>query len=101
MNFRFIYPILIMCIISLNFAACSENQKSPGMEAPLAKIEKKELTIHGDTRLDNYFWLNQRENPEVVAYLEAENAYTKSMMSHTEAFQEKLFNEIVGRITAN
>lgn len=98
MNSRFIYSILIMCIISLIFAACSQNQKSTGMEAPHAKIEKKELTMHGDTRLDNYFWLNQRENPEVVAYLEAENAYTKSMMSHTEAFQEKLYNEMVGRI---
>jgi oligopeptidase B len=98
MNFRFIYSILIMCIISIIFAACSENKKSPGIAAPIAKIEKKELTIHGDTRVDNYFWLNQRENPEVVAYLEAENAYTKAMMSHTDAFQEKLFKEMVGRI---
>ena len=68
------------------------------MAAPIAKIEKKELIKHGDIRKDNYFWLNQRENPEVVAYLEAENAYTKSMMSHTDAFQGKLFKEIVGRI---
>jgi oligopeptidase B len=68
------------------------------MEAPIAKIEKKELTIHGDTRKDNYYWLNQRENPEVIAYLEAENAYTKAMMSHTDAFQDKLFKEITGRI---
>jgi oligopeptidase B len=68
------------------------------MKAPIAKVEKKELTINGDTRIDNYYWLNQRENPEVIAYLEAENAYTKSMMSHTDAFQEKLFNEMVGRI---
>jgi oligopeptidase B len=98
MNSRFIFSVLNIGIIGLTFTACSENQKSPGMAAPLAKIEKKELTIHGDTRQDNYFWLNQRENPEVIAYLEAENAYTKSMMSHTDAFQEKLFNEIVGRI---
>jgi oligopeptidase B len=85
-------------MISLIFAGCSENKKSPGMAAPIAKIEKKELIKHGDIRKDNYFWLNQRENPEVVAYLEAENAYTKSMMSHTDAFQGKLFKEIVGRI---
>jgi oligopeptidase B len=77
---------------------CTENKKTPSMEAPLAKIETKEMTIHGDTRKDNYYWLNQRENLEVIAYLEAENAYTKSMMSHTDAFREKLFNEIVGRI---
>lgn len=68
------------------------------MAAPIAKIEKKELTKHGDKRQDNYFWLNQRENPEVVAYLKAENAYTKSMMIHTDTFQEKLFKEITGRI---
>ena len=60
------------------------------MEAPVAKIEVKQLTIHNHTRQDDYFWLNQRENPEVIAYLEAENAYTKSMMAHTDALQEKL-----------
>jgi oligopeptidase B len=98
MNSRIICGFVSMVIIELLLAGCSENQKSPAMRAPIAKIEKKKLTIHGDTRQDNYFWLNQRENPEVVAYLEEENAYTKSMMSHTEAFQEKLFNEIVGRI---
>ncbi len=85
-------------MLSLILAGCSENKKSPYMEAPLAKTEKKELTIHGDTRQDNYFWLNQRESPEVISYLEAENAYTKSMMAHTDAFQEKLFKEITGRI---
>lgn len=68
------------------------------MKAPIAKIEKKELTMHGDSRVDNYYWLNQREDTEVIAYLEAENAYTKSMMGHTDALQEKLFNEMVGRI---
>ena len=68
------------------------------MEAPVAKIEVKQLTIHNHTRQDDYFWLNQRENPEVIAYLEAENAYTKSMMAHTDALQEKLFIEITGRI---
>jgi len=68
------------------------------MEAPVAKIETKELTIHGDSRMDNYFWLNQRESPDVIAYLEAENVYTNSMMSHTNNLQAKLFEEIVGRI---
>jgi oligopeptidase B len=68
------------------------------MEAPIARIDRKELTIHGDTRVDNYYWLNQRENPEVKAYLDAENSYTKAMMGHTEALQDKLFKEITGRI---
>jgi oligopeptidase B len=98
MIYRNLFLVIYIVITGILFTACSENKKSPVMEAPLAKIEAKEMTIHGDTRVDNYYWLNQRENPGIIAYLEAENAYTKSMMSHTDPFQEKLFNEIVGRI---
>ncbi|WP_162427340.1 S9 family peptidase [Pontibacter pudoricolor] len=65
---------------------------------PVAKKVPKELTTHGDTRIDNYYWMNQREDPEVIAYLNAENDYTKSVMADTEELQEKLFKEIVGRI---
>jgi len=101
MNCRIACSTLCISIISLILTGCNENKKSPSMEAPLAKIEKKELIMHGDTRQDNYYWLNQREDTGVISYLEAENAYTKSMMSHTDAFQEKLFNEIVGRIKQN
>ncbi|MBK8492469.1 MAG: S9 family peptidase [Saprospirales bacterium] len=68
------------------------------LEAPKAKQISKELTIHGDTRQDPYYWLNQREDPEVVAYLEAENAYQEEMMSHLKGFQDKLYEEIIGRI---
>lgn len=67
-------------------------------EPPSAKIIPQELSIHGDTRVDNYYWLNNPDDPEVISYLEAENAYTGAMLKHTEAFQEKLYNEIVGRI---
>ena len=65
---------------------------------PKAEKINKELTIHGDTRIDSYFWLNERENPEVIDYLQAENEYIEAVMKHTEPLQEKLFNEIVGRI---
>ena len=68
------------------------------LKAPVQKLKKRNLTIHGDSRIDNYYWLNQRENPEVIEYLEEENAYTKAMMGHTDSLQSKLFNEIVGRI---
>jgi oligopeptidase B len=67
-------------------------------EPPRAKVVPKTLEIHGDTRTDDYFWLNQREDPEVLAYLEAENAYTEAMTAHTEALQQTLFEEIKGRI---
>jgi oligopeptidase B len=68
------------------------------MQAPKAKKIPKELTVHGDTRIDNYYWLNDRESPEVIDYLNAENAYTKQMMLHTEAFQKTLFEEMKARI---
>jgi oligopeptidase B len=67
-------------------------------KAPAAKIIPKEMTIHGDTRIDNYYWLNKPENPEVVKYLNEENAYTKAVMKPTEALQTTLFNEMKGRI---
>lgn len=66
--------------------------------APLAKRVDTTLSIHGDNRIDPYFWLNQREDPEVIAYLEAENAYTDTILAHTKKFQEKIFQEIKGRI---
>lgn len=65
---------------------------------PKADIIKKELTAHGHTRVDNYFWLNDREDQKVIDYLEAENGYTEAVMKHTEGFQQKLYDEIVGRI---
>ncbi|MCP5046635.1 MAG: S9 family peptidase [bacterium] len=65
---------------------------------PRAEKIRKELTLHQDTRIDNYYWLNQRENPKVLEYLTAENNYLKAVMKHTEGLQEKLYNEIVGRI---
>ncbi|MGD8540189.1 MAG: S9 family peptidase [Candidatus Aminicenantes bacterium] len=68
------------------------------IKPPVAKIVPKELTTHGETRIDNYYWLNERDNPEVIAYLEAENAYKDAVMAHTKDFQDKLYDEIVGRI---
>ncbi|MCB0557121.1 MAG: S9 family peptidase, partial [Phaeodactylibacter sp.] len=68
------------------------------LAAPTAQKKPKELSIHGDTRIDNYYWLNERENPEVIAYLEAENAYTEALLSHTKGFQEKLYQEITARL---
>ncbi|MEM6321701.1 MAG: S9 family peptidase [Bacteroidota bacterium] len=68
------------------------------MKPPKAKKIDKALTIHGDTRIDNYYWLNDRENPDVIAYLNAENAYRENQMAHTVDFQKNLFDEIVGRI---
>jgi len=65
---------------------------------PKAKIKPKQLKIHNDLRLDNYYWLNDRENPEVISYLEQENAYCKQMTAHTKDFQTNLFEEMKARI---
>ncbi|MDP5156957.1 MAG: S9 family peptidase [Flaviramulus sp.] len=68
------------------------------IQVPKAKKIPKELKIHNDLRIDNYYWLNDRDNPEVIDYLNAENAYTKAMMNHTETFQTELFEEMKSRI---
>ena len=65
---------------------------------PKAAVHPHEMTMHGHTRVDNYYWLNERENPEVLAYLEAENQYADACLKHTEPLQEQLFKEITGRI---
>jgi oligopeptidase B len=66
--------------------------------APVAKAIPHEITVHGDTRVDNYFWLRERENPDTLAYLEAENLYATAVMESTAALQEQLFGEMLGRI---
>ncbi|WP_040006499.1 S9 family peptidase [Fibrisoma limi] len=66
--------------------------------APKAAIKPKELTIHGQTRIDNYYYLNQRENPEVISYLKAENEYLEQVLAPVKSLREKLFEEMKGRI---
>jgi len=65
---------------------------------PVAKAEPHQYSIHGETRVDNYHWLRQRGNPEVIEYLETENAYTEAVMAHTKPLQETLYQEMLGRI---
>jgi oligopeptidase B len=67
------------------------------MKSPRAKIKPTELTTHGHTRIDNYYWLKEREDPKVIAYLNAENAYLDAKTAHTKPLQEDLFKEIVAR----
>ena len=65
---------------------------------PKAKKIEKKLEIHGDVRIDNYYWLNDRENQEVIDYLNTENAYYEAKTAHTKQFQEDLFQEMKSRI---
>ena len=68
------------------------------IQPPVARAVPKVVTVHGDPRVDNYFWLRDRENPETIAYLEAENRYTVAVMKPTEELQAKLYAEVLGRI---
>lgn len=78
----------------MNLDNNSENIVNP----PLAEKQPQILELHGDQRIDDYFWLRESENPQAIAYLEAENAYTQKMMQHTEALQTKLYDEMLARI---
>lgn len=68
------------------------------IKEPIAKILPKSLEMHGDIRVDNYYWMNERENQEVIDYLNAENAYYEEMTEHTKEFQKSLFEEMKSRI---
>jgi len=65
---------------------------------PICKKKPELLSIHNQQRIDDYYWLNDRENPEVINYLNSENSYTDSQMKNTESFQKTLFNELKSRI---
>jgi oligopeptidase B len=65
---------------------------------PLATPRPHQLETHGKVRNDEYYWLKERDNPEVIAYLKAENDYLDQVMKPTAALQKKLFDEIVARI---
>ena len=67
-------------------------------EPPRARVAPTRLEAHGVVRVDDYYWLRERDNPEVTAYLEAENEHTRAVMEPTEALQETLFAEIKARI---
>jgi oligopeptidase B len=91
--------------LALLFTACATVTVAPPSAVsaipspPAAERRPFEVAApHGATRVDEYYWLRERENPGVIAYLQAENAYTDAVMAPTAALQERLFNEIRGRI---
>lgn len=65
---------------------------------PTAEPRPQTLTLHGHSRIDPYFWLRERKNPAVRAYVEAENEYTQAMLAHTRPLQETLYHEMVSHI---
>ncbi|OXA76044.1 oligopeptidase B [Flavobacterium aquidurense] len=93
--------ILFYCVYSIfavSYIKINAQSMQNDISAPQAKVIPKSLKKHKETRIDNYFWLNDRENSEVLDYLNQENAYYQSMTSHTKGLQESLYEEMKGRI---
>lgn len=90
---------LLGCVIFAPVHSQNKTKKmSDKIQPPVAKIVPKTLEKHGDKRIDNYYWLNERENPEVIDYLNKENEYYQKSTAHTKQLQEELFLEMKGRI---
>jgi oligopeptidase B len=75
-----------------------DSERSSAPRPPTARRQPVEHVIHGDRRVDDYVWLRDKHNPEVIAHLNAENAYTDAILRDTAPFQEKLYQEMLGRI---
>jgi len=88
-----LYLIFAFSLTKINAQNMTEK-----LQAPIAKIIPKTLEKHGDVRIDNYFWLNDRENPEVIDYLNKENDYYNTLTADSKQFQKELFDEMKGRI---
>ena len=93
------YTLAAALLLSQLAPALAQNKLvTPPPPPPMAKKIPKTTNIHGETLVDNYFWLREKTNPEVISYLESENAYTDSVMKPTEALQAALYKEMVGHI---
>lgn len=91
--------ILLGCVIfAPSYSQIKSNKMSDKIQPPVAKIVPKILEKHGDKRIDNYYWLNERENPEVIEYLTKENEFYQKSTAHTKALQDDLFLEMKARI---
>lgn len=90
---HFLFLLTIFLIILSNVGLTMAQNKPP-----VATKTPKIYKLHNDTITDNYYWLREKSNPEVISYLESENNYTDSIMKPYDAFQETIYKEIVGRI---
>ena len=90
-----VHLLVFFLAITLFHSCTTPVQKA---EPPVAEKIEKQLIMHGDTRIDFYYWMRDRENPAVIDYLNAENEYLKAVMSHTESLQQNLYDEMLGRI---
>lgn len=87
------------CVILTASTLFAQSMSQKALSAPpMAQKQPQTFSNHGDTRTDDYFYLRYKEKPEVMKYLHDENAYTQSVMADTKSLQEKLFEEMKGRV---
>ena len=92
-------PFSLLLLLTFGCQNSNEHFNSKNMQPPIAQVKPHIIKApHGASRTDNYYWLNDRENPEVIDYLRAENQYLEEAMSHTQSFQTDLFEEMKSRI---
>lgn len=89
--------LLFLNLIAIK-AVMAQKMTTNGLVAPLAQKKPFPMTIHNHTRIDDYYWLNNRENPEVIDYLNAENNYTEKVMAPIASQKKSLFEEMKARI---
>jgi oligopeptidase B len=90
--------ILLTALALVSIAAARANLAADAAKPPLADRKPKDVSVHGDPRIDDFFWLREKTNPAVLDYLRAENTYTAAVMAPTQSLQEKLYAEMLGRI---
>src|SRR6266850_7377816 len=96
LNARLLMALPIL--LALNVAGFAQSNSDNTLQPPMTEKKTKTTKIHDDTMVDDYFWLREKTNPEVIAHLEAENAYAEAVMKPTAALQDKLYKEMVGHI---
>ncbi len=100
MYFMFL-PVLLSAVLLASAAAAQTSKKPNTMKPPVAAVKPHKIEKHNHSRTDNYYWLRERENPEVISYINAENSYLDSSLAAEKPLREKLFNEFRTRIRQN
>ena len=95
----FLLLLFVLCVLPINSKVVAQSNGGAGApQPPMAEKKTKTTNIHGTTLVDDYFWLREKTNPAVMAHLQAEDDYAQSMMKHTAALQEKLYDEMLSHI---
>src|SRR5689334_18003919 len=99
MRYQFLLLLVLLCVLPTSSKVVAQSNGGAGApQPPMAEKKTKTTNIHGETLVDDYFWLREKTNPAVLAHLKAEDAYTESVMKPTAPLQEKLYNEMLSHI---